>query len=125
VAALENGDYYSAEDQLRIARRQGVADQLTLVPLFEAMLTLGESQTFLDLYQDPGNQRTPLAAMILRARAFALQTLGKEAEASNAITRSLAIERDVSGLVTAGRIALRQDKVDIADGFANEALRLN
>src|SRR5579871_407762 len=105
IALLESGDYANAENQLRIARRQGARDELTVLPLFEAMLTLGESRTFLDIFEDPGGARTPLAAMVLRARAAALQTLGNSAGAWDAMTRSLKIARDLDTVLTGSRIA--------------------
>ena len=119
------GDYPDAEEQLRIARNRGAPDDLALPPLFDAMLSQGKNQVVLDLFPDPGpTNRTYLAAMILRARASAMQSLGDSAGATTAINRSLDIYRDYDGVMTAGRIALLQQDVVGAAKWADAALLL-
>ena len=126
VALNMVGQYQNALDRLRRARRlKGASDDVTLGPLLESMLSLGQNQNVLDLFPDPApTDRSYTAGMILRGRASALQVLGDSASATVAMNRSLAILRDYDGLMTAGRIALMQGNFDAADAQADQALKL-
>jgi len=125
VALNMAGQYDSALDRLRRARRVSGTTDVVLGPLLEAMLALGQNQNVLDLFSDPvPDNHTYAAGMILRARASALQVLGDNAGASAAMSRSLAILKDYDGAMTAGRIALLQGNFDAADVQADLALKL-
>ena len=126
IALLESGDYPQAEVQLRYALSRGAKRDDVLAPLFEVMLARGEEQALLDLYPDPNaSDNSPSAATILRGRAAALQQLGDSAGANSAITRSLSIRPDLSGFMTAARIALLQHQLERANSFAEDALGLS
>ena len=119
------GDFQSALDRLRRAKKLGGADEVVLGPMLEAMLSMGQNQIVLDLFPDPPmDSKTFTSGMVLRARASALQVMGNPAGASAAMKRSLAILNDYSGLMTAGRIALMQGDFDTADKRVDEALKL-
>ncbi|HKQ10185.1 MAG TPA: tetratricopeptide repeat protein [Rhizomicrobium sp.] len=119
------GDPQGALDRLRRAQRMGVANDVVLGPMLDAMLSLGQNQNVLDLYPDPGPDKQGYAAgMVLRARASALQMLGDSMGASEAMKRSLAILKNYDGVMTAGRIALMQGAFDAAEAYADESLKL-
>lgn len=125
VALNMAGDYQSALDWLRRTQKLGASRDIVLSPMLEALLSMGENQKVLDLYPDPAPADHSYAAgMILRARASAMQVLGDSAGATAAITRSLAILEDYDGAMTAGRIALMQGRMDVADAQADLALKL-
>jgi len=126
LALNRNGEYAKAEEELRYARSLGIPDEQILGPTFESMLTLGENQQVLDLFADPDpDNRSQLAATVLRARASAMQTLGDLAGAESAMNRSLAIRRDFDSLMTAARIAYLQQKLASAQSLSDEALKLH
>jgi tetratricopeptide (TPR) repeat protein len=119
------GNYQDALDRLRRARKMGGTNEVVLGPMLEAMLALGQNQIVLDLFPDPpADNHSYTAGMVLRARASALQVLGKSADASAAMKRSLAILNDYDGVMTAGRIALLQGNLDEVDGQTDAAIRL-
>ena len=118
------GDFAGAEEVLHRARILGAPDELTLASFLDAKLSQGETQPVLDLYPDPGSDKGFRSAVVLRARASALQTLGDSAGASDAMNRSLLILRDFDGVMTAGRIALQQQNFVSAEARADEALKL-
>jgi tetratricopeptide (TPR) repeat protein len=119
------GEYQSALDRLRRARKLGASSDLVLGPTLDAMLSMGQNQVVLDLYPDPAPaNRTFAAGMILRGRASALQVLGDSAGATAAMDRSLSILKDYDGVMTAGRIALLQGNFALAEAQADAALRL-
>ncbi len=55
TALMEAGDYRSAEQELRQARRDGAPDQLALPSLFQTMLALKEEKLLLDEFPEPNN----------------------------------------------------------------------
>ena len=119
------GDYVNSKPEIELARRLGATDEASLGPLFKAELALGENQALLDLYPDPGGRdKSARAAIILRARALALRNLGRNDEALDAINRSLAIRRDVDGLMAASQVALARQNTALANSLADEALKL-
>jgi cellulose synthase operon protein C len=119
------GNYQDALDRLRRAKKMGGTSEVVLGPMLEAMLALGQNQIVLDLFPDPpADIHSYTAGMVLRARASALQVLGKSADASAAMKRSLAILNDYDGVMTAGRIALLQGNLDAVDEQTNAAIKL-
>ena len=97
------GDFQSALDRLRRAKKLGGADEVVLGPMLEAMLSMGQNQIVLDLFPDPPmDSKTFTSGMVLRARASALQVMGNSAGASAAMKRSLAILNDYSGIDDSG-----------------------
>ncbi len=119
------GDYQASIDRLRRVRTLGGSNDVTLGPLLDAMLTLGQNQNVLDLFPDPDPaNRSYAAGIVLRGRASALQVLGDSAGATAAMTRSLVILKDYDGVMTAGRIELMQGNFDAADAQADQALKL-
>ena len=123
-ALVQAGDKASAESELRTARRNGVPDREVLPLLFQVMLARGESQSLLDLYPDPGAAINPMSADILKARALALQNLKQNADALAAMDRSLALRRDVSGLLARAQLSLQQGDFDASTRFVDEAVQM-
>jgi len=126
IAENLNGDFADAEVELRHARSLGAPDDQVLGPLFEAMLTRGKNQIVLDLFAEPKpDNRSAVAATILRARASALQSMGDQAGATRTIQRALAIRRDFDIVMTAARIAQLQQQWASADALSDEALKIS
>ena len=120
---LAIGDESGAERELRQARKDNAPVPMVLPPLFQVMLARNESQLLLDQFPDPGEaSKNPAAADILKARAFAFQSLKKPSEAINAMDRSLALRRDGSGLATRARLAQSQGNFPEAMKFIDEAI---
>ena len=95
-----------------------------VVPLIlRAMLVRGRNQELLAEFRDPGPQDQS-AAEVLRARAVALQTLGRTAEANAAADRALQLRRDAGSLLTRARLAQRQGDFSLAGRFIDETLKL-
>ena len=125
VALNTAGDPQNALDRLRRAQKLGGPAELVLGPILQAMLALGQNQVVLDLFPDPPPESRSFAAgMILRGRASALQVMGNNAGASEAMQRSLAILNDYDGMMTAGRIALMQGDFDSSEARVDNALKL-
>ena len=124
IVLLRAGDAPSAERELRQARRDGASDTLVLPVLLETMLTRSESQMLLDQFPDPtSNAAAPVAADVLKARAMALQSLGRTAEAIDAMDRSLKLRRDAPGLLTRARLSTQQGNLVGAKSFIEEAIQ--
>ena len=100
----QTGDYYSAERELRQARKDGASDQMVLPSLFQAMLARGEEKQLLDEFPEP-SAPSNTAPDILKARALALLNLGQTDDAASAMDKSLKLRRDASGLLLRARIA--------------------
>ena len=125
LVLLRSGDPVSAERELRQARLDRAPDQVVLPPLFQAMLTHHEEQTLLTEFPDPGaTAQGSSAADILKARALALQQLGNPGDAAAAMDRSLALRRDVSGLLARARLAEQQNNLALAKSLSDEAIKL-
>ncbi len=124
VALLRTGAAAAAERELRQARSYRAPDQMVVPPLLQAMLTRGEFRQLLDEFSDPQQSHDVLAPDILRARAVALQALGKPAEANEAMDRSLALRRDAHGLATRAQLAGQQNNGAFGLKLAEEALKL-
>ena len=125
VVLMQSGDYYSAERELRQARKDGAPDQMVLPALFQTMLLRHEESALLEEFSNLAADRNPaVAADIFKAQALALQNLGQTAEAAAAMEKSLKLRRDLSGLLTRARIAQQQGDLPAAISFADEAAKL-
>jgi cellulose synthase operon protein C len=118
---MASGDYRSAEQELRQARRDGAPDQLVIAPLLGSMLALKEEKTLLDQFPEPSNP-SGLAPDILRGRALAFMNLGQMPDAIAAMDKSLKLRRDISGLLLRARIAVKAGAPHSALEFANQAI---
>lgn len=123
VALYQTGDPAGAERELRQALRAG-APQATVQPLlFKIMLARGEYQELVDQFADPGAAKDAAAPNLLKARAFALQRLGRGPEAVDAADRALKLQRDGESLLARANLALQQGDIAGAGKFADEALK--
>ena len=123
IVLMRMGDEVGAERELRQARKDGASELVVLPPLFDVMLSRGEYQVLLDQFPDPGaDSKRPAAADIFKARALALQSLNKKAEALSAMDHSLALRRDWSGLLTRARLSFQQGDTPTAMKLADEAI---
>ncbi|HKU63840.1 MAG TPA: XrtA/PEP-CTERM system TPR-repeat protein PrsT [Rhizomicrobium sp.] len=121
---MSGDDQAGAERELRLALKTRASEKMVLPYLFQVMLARQEFQAILDQFPDPGASNTPTAPDILKARAFALQSLGRVPEALDASDRSLKLRRDGQGLLARGGLALQQGDRASALHLANEALKL-
>lgn len=117
---MQTADYYSAERELRQARKDGASDQLVLPPLFQTMLARNEEKALLDEFPEP-NAPSNVAPDILKARALAFLNLGQPANAVDAMDKSLKLRRDASGLLLRARIAQKTGALPSALQFTDEA----
>jgi putative PEP-CTERM system TPR-repeat lipoprotein len=125
LALLEGSDPVSAEREARQARLDGAKDQDVVPVLLQAMLVHREYADILAQFPDPApTDKSKLALAILRSRAESLQSTGDGPGATLAADRSLAIQRDASGLMLRARIALLQNQSDAAMSFINQALAM-
>ncbi len=123
---LQTGDPASAEHELRQARGNGAPDQAVLPALFQALLEQHKEEQLLNEFPDPGTANPgPSGSDILKARAIALQSLGRGSEAAAAMDRSLSLRRDIAGLLARARIAEQQNNVPLAKNLSDEALKLD
>ncbi len=126
ICLVQAGDPLNGEDQLRRAIFDGASTGMVLPHLFEAMLARGEYEQVLEEFPDPGTPPTGAnAAMILRARAVALQATGKPQDANAAMDRSLAILHDRKGVIVRANIALLQGDTKLAKSLSDEVLNAN
>ncbi len=116
----------AAEPELRMARQYGEPDEKVLPDLLSAMLAQHHDQNLVKEFSDPGpDARGPVPADILKARAQALEALGRKDEAVASIDRSLSLRRDVSGILVRAQIATKQGNTAQAKGLVDEALKLD
>ena len=126
ITLLRTGNFPDAEAQLRQARLEGAPDQVVLPALFDAMLARGKNQAVLDEFPEPASLPTnKVAADILKARSVAFERLGQPAEAVAEMDRSLAVRRDLSGLLARGRLAQQQGDLALAKSLSDEALKID
>lgn len=123
IAVLRSGDAIAAERELREARADKAPDEIVVPPILEAMLIRGENNELLAEFPDPQQAQTNLAPDILRARAMALQALGRTSASIAAMDRSLALRRDVQGLLTRAKLAGEQNDIALGLQLADEATR--
>jgi putative PEP-CTERM system TPR-repeat lipoprotein len=120
---LRAGDSASAEREVRQAATDGADKQAYLPTLLGAILAQGHGADLLTEFPDPAAGSTePTAADILRARAEALDHLGKIEEASAAMTRSLSLRRDTATLLSAATFDVRRRQPAEADKLIEEIL---
>jgi len=126
IVLLQTGDPVSAEHELRQARADGGPDELVLNALYQAMLSRTEYQALLNEFPEPPPEaQGSAAADVLKARAVALQSLGRQADAAASMDRSLKLRRDIPGLLARARLAQKQDNTVLAKQLDDEALKLN
>ena len=87
VVLFQGGDQAGAEREIRQAWKGGASDATALPYLFKFMLAQQKYQELVDEFSDPGASTTPMTPNILKARAFALQRLGRPQEAVDAADR--------------------------------------
>ena len=125
MVELQSGDPASAERELRQARRDGAPDQLALNALLQVMLANQEEKQLLAEFPDPGPMaQGSTSADILKARAIAQQKLGNLDDAAATMDHSLALRRDVSGLLVRARLAQAQNNPTLAKSLSDEALKI-
>lgn len=117
---MRTGDYYSAERELRQARKDGAPDQMVLPSLFQTMLARNEEKAILDEFPEPSSASNT-APDILKARALAFLELNQPAEAVDAMDKSLKLRRDMPGLILRARIAQKSGALPSALQFTDEA----
>lgn len=122
---VQAGDLTGAERTLREARNAGAPDAAILPALLQVMLVRGKNRELLEEFPDPAAKVSPVAADILKARAFAHQGLGRPAEASAAMDRSLQLRRDGQGLLAKARLTQIQGNVSAAKTLADQALQID
>ena len=119
------GDAAGAEREMRVAWKGGMPEATVLPYLFKVMLARREYQELLNEFPDPGTANTPTTPNLLKARAFALQNLGRASEAADAGDRALKLQRDGDGLLARGSLALQQGDFKSAGKFADEAMKIS
>lgn len=120
---LRTGDYYSAEQELRQARRDGGPDRFVLPILLQTMLARKEFKALLDEFPEPTDS-SPMAPDILRARALAYLDSGQPSAANDSMDKSLKLRRDVSGILLRARMAQQTKAPALAMQLANEAISM-
>ena len=126
LVLLQSGQTVPAEQALRQARTEGAKDQDVVPALLQCMSINNEWKDLLGQFPDPvPGDKGSLAASTLAARALAFLSMGDNANAIASMDRSLAIRRDVTGLMTRAQIAIAQSKTSDALTYANQALALS
>ena len=123
IVLFQAGDQAGGEREIRLARKGGAAEGTALPILLKMMLARLEYQQVLDEFPDPGTNVTPMTMNILKARAFALQRVGRGPEAVDAADRALKLQRDGQSLLARASLALQQKDFKAANQFADEAFR--
>ena len=123
LVLLRTRDLAGAEREMRLAWKGGAPERLVLPYLYQIKLVRLEFKELLDEFPDPGPANSPTAPDLLKARAFALQRLGRAPEALDAMERSLKLRRDGLGLMARGNLAVFQGDLTSADKFADEAMK--
>jgi putative PEP-CTERM system TPR-repeat lipoprotein len=129
IALMRTGQRVAAERELRQAIdpvQSDIRPVETVVPnLLRVMLQRNEMNELLNQFPEPtAGIRLKVAADIMSARAFALQTLHRPVEARTAMDRSLALRRDVEGLAASASLAQQQGKMALARSQTSEVIKL-
>jgi len=115
-----------AEQQLRLARKDGAPDHIVLPQLFNVMTRRHEENILLNEFPEPASDaKGEVASDILQGRAVALLALNQTQAAAAAMDRSLFLYRDADGLLARADIALKQNDSALADKLVDEAYRLD
>ncbi|HEY4264639.1 MAG TPA: XrtA/PEP-CTERM system TPR-repeat protein PrsT [Micropepsaceae bacterium] len=126
MALLKSGDTRTAERELRQARKDNAPEDLVVPAILDAMIVRGEARELLEEFADPSLQtQSKIAADILRARALALQIVGRSADANAAMARSLSLRRDTRGLIAKAKLAMQQRDFALARTAIDEAAKLS
>lgn len=126
VLLMQTQDYYSAERELRQARKDGAPDQAVLPSLFQVMLLRREEKSILEEFPESAALMNPaMAADIFKAHAMAFQATGEPAKAVAAMEKSLKARRDVAGLMVRASLAQQQRDLPAAISFAEEASKMS
>jgi len=123
LALFQTRDLAGAEREVRQAWKGGASETTALPALLKIMLARAEYQELVDQFPDPGASDTPTTANLLKARAFALQRLGRAPEAVDALDRALKVQRDGQGLLARANLSLQQGDLKTASKFADEAVK--
>ena len=125
MALMKSGDTRSAERELRQAWMDNAPEELVVPPILDVMVVRGEAQELLAEFLEPlAGTQSKIAPEILRARAMALQILGRSAEANAAMDRSLGLRRDPRSLAARGKLAMQQGDFVLAQRLIDEAAKL-
>jgi putative PEP-CTERM system TPR-repeat lipoprotein len=123
LVLFQTGDQAGGEREVRQAWKAGAPETTVLPYLFKIMLSRGEYQELVDQFPDPGTANTPNTPNLLKARAFALQRLGRGPEAVDAADRVLKLEQDGPALLARANLSLQQGDLKSAGKFADEAIK--
>jgi putative PEP-CTERM system TPR-repeat lipoprotein len=125
AALMDSGDAISAERELRQAWTDDGPAGIIIPTLMRAMLQRNEIKQLLTEFPEPtpGTQDTT-APDVLKVRAMALQLSGQSKEARADMDRSLALRRDVGGLITSAELAREQENLALAQSQTDEAAKL-
>lgn len=116
------GSAPAAERELRQARRDGAPDALVVPGILSAMLLRGKTKELLTEFTDPPSGATGSPVVeILRARAAALQSERRTAEAIAAADRAVKLRRDVPTLLVRARFAVIANDSAVARQLTAEA----
>ncbi len=119
-------DPVAGERELRQAQKDKAPVGLVVPGIVSAMLMRGEMQQLLAEFPDPpGSDYALVAPEILTGRAYALQSLGRTAEATTTIDEALKLRRDASILLAGAMIANQQNNTALARRFTDEMLKTN
>jgi putative PEP-CTERM system TPR-repeat lipoprotein len=126
MALLKAGDTRTAQRELRQAWKDNAPEELVIPPIVDSMVVRGEARELLEEFADPSpGTQTKVAADILRARALALQIIGRSADAKAAMARSLNLRRDTRALLASAKLATQQGDVVLARSMVDEAAKLS
>ena len=122
LALLRGGEAVAAERELRQARNDKAPEEIVVPGILQAMLARNETKELLAEFREPAaGAQDKTAADILQARAIALQSLGRPAEAKAAMGRSLTIDRSTGPLVSGAKLARQQGDLVLARSLTDEA----
>jgi putative PEP-CTERM system TPR-repeat lipoprotein len=125
MALLKSGDTRTAERELRQARVDNAPEELVVPAILDVMVVRGETKELLSEFLEPlSDSHSKIAPDILTAGALSLQILGRNAEASAAMDRSLAMRRDARSLSARAKLAMQQGDVTLAQRMVDEALKI-
>ena len=123
LVLFQTGDPAGAEREVRTAWKGGAPEAMVLPVLFKIMLARREYQELLAEFPDPGAANRSMTPNLLKARAFALQRLGRGPEAVEAADRALKLQRDGEGLMARANVSFQQNDIKTARKFADEAIK--